>query len=302
MSDFQDSVVLIETTDDLRKHGFGTGFVVHRDERGTYLLTCAHVVTKKTLDSKDFQLLKEVKVSSDGGLILAEIEDWDRVVDLAVLRVQGLYSLPMLSLCSSGQPDMPFITAGFYEFDKRSTQRQINQIKGKLLKSEYRIRQQGDRARVWKVEIADGELLKPGYSGSPALDETGSHVFGVVSNLEGEEEKESNIGWMVSIEALGKVWSKMPSNLLQHLSNPQPEPRVSFPPSSIKLHHLKQKFDELRREYDYWTKKIQKLDESQKLVDLSPEQSFKLDNQIEYAERKRDEIEQSMYELERQLQ
>ncbi len=42
-TDFTQSIVLM-TSQDSNNHSMGTGFVVHRDGQGTYLVTCAHVV------------------------------------------------------------------------------------------------------------------------------------------------------------------------------------------------------------------------------------------------------------------
>ena len=40
---WQNSVVLVRSTDP-GEQSFGTGFVIHKDEQASYIVTCAHVV------------------------------------------------------------------------------------------------------------------------------------------------------------------------------------------------------------------------------------------------------------------
>ncbi|MGK7925540.1 MAG: serine protease [Spirulina sp.] len=283
MVDFLDSVVLIETTDN-NEEDFGTGFIVHRNERETYLVTCAHVISKKIPSSRESRLFEKIEVRGES-LLAAEVEGWDNEFDLAILKVRGLYDRPILRLVASGQAEMPFITSGYYQFDKG--QKNISQLQGKLLKPEQRIRQQGDRATVWRIEVLGNECLKPGNSGSPALDETGNYVLGVISNLQGEGQ----IGWMISIETLKQVWLEMPDNLISN-SNSSPT-AIASPPSHLtatERRYIQDRIEELETEYEFADEEVKALKKALKTEDLSPKQMIKVKRQIAEAEAERDEF------------
>lgn len=71
--------------------------------------------------------------------------------------------------------------------------------------------------------------------------------------------------------------------------------------SSIQIRHIKQKLTELKQEYDYLNEQIQHFRQSKQLADLSPQQSFKLDKQIQNAERQREEMIKKFQQLKSQL-
>ncbi|NJO78364.1 MAG: trypsin-like serine protease [Cyanobacteria bacterium RM1_2_2] len=194
------SIVLIDSIDKENNKDFGTGFIIHRDDYGTYILTCKHVL-------RDAGGAGKVRVSSIADV---DIEDYDESFDLLVLRVNGLFTEQIFSLCASGNEGKEFVTAGFYRFDGDENPR-IKDIKGELGKLEaIKSRETGNRITAWDLKIADGGFLKPGYSGSPVIDENG-YVLGVVSHLRGKGEQ----GSAISIKSLKKIWRRMPSDLIK---------------------------------------------------------------------------------------
>src|SRR5687767_11446070 len=99
----RDSVVLI-TSSEPAIDAFGTGFVVHRDEQGSYVVTCAHVI-------RDVGGPETTKAADLPATVVA-IGD-DDVLDLAVVRVPGLLDKQTMVLQIEAQEGAPFIAVGF---------------------------------------------------------------------------------------------------------------------------------------------------------------------------------------------
>lgn len=180
---------------------FGTGFVIHQDERFTYLLTCAHVV-------KDVGGKENITV---GGLpaTIAALGEEDGF-DLAILTVQGLWDKKPLKLRKLGEKDInSFFAAGFSLYDKVYLLRTVVGELGKPINLESRKRQA--RTRAWDLKIQGENYLQRGYSGSPVIDNISNCVLGVVSHKEGTGDK----GLAISVEALEKIWQDMPPFLLR---------------------------------------------------------------------------------------
>lgn len=202
------SIVLI-TSNDPQLKGIGTGFVIHHDERISYVLTCAHIVAEVGGSGK-------VKVD---GHLAKEVASRDRYgCDLAVLAVKdGLTKLPILKLGAVGEEGKEFTISGY--FNSAGTRR-LEPMNGKLGTTGL-INQEGDRTLSWNLEISEDSKhkLKDGYSGSPVVDKGSGYVLGVVSQRTGERD-----GLAISIEALEKVWQEMPEDIIiyQKLVNQSP--------------------------------------------------------------------------------
>jgi hypothetical protein len=192
--DFWDSIILITSSDTTNYGGeFGTGFVIHQDEHKTYVLTCAHVVSK-------VGGLDQVKVGGHSAKV--EVIGDIYGCDLAVLSVQDeLTKLPPLRLGAVAAKGKEFIAAGFYT-DSTKT-RKLAEICGQLGGMQIIGSTGGDRTPAWNLEISDDSEheLKAGYSGSPVVDKASGYVLGVVAQLTGQGK-----GLAISIEALGKIW------------------------------------------------------------------------------------------------
>lgn len=196
-SKLQDSIILISSGTP-NNRSFGTGFVIHRDEQATYLLTCAHVV-------RDVGGADQVEADGSRATVIASGEASG--VDLAVLRVEALFDKPVLGLHLSGEKGSPFITAGYQSFDKGFL---IREIRGNLAgQTGFKYRGQTNRIRTWDLKTIDEYYLQPGCSGSPVVDESSGYVLGIVSHRIGETEK----GVAISIEALETVWKELPFEL-----------------------------------------------------------------------------------------
>src|SRR5215216_4068113 len=103
-----DSICLV-TSKDPSNPRLGTAFAVHRDEEGTYFLTCQHVVTdvggpdQTLIDNRP---VKPIASGSVGGFD-----------DLAVLRVDGSHDVPVLTMNVSGVAESSITLPGFQSFE-----------------------------------------------------------------------------------------------------------------------------------------------------------------------------------------
>src|SRR5450755_4101715 len=123
MSDsWLDSIVLVVSRDEAITD-FGTGFLIYRDERATYFVTCAHVVNDVGGADNIAVSVRERKEGGttfkdyQAGLVACGSRD---TIDLAVLRVEGRQILSLLPLRStSPEKNTPFYTAGYRLFERR---------------------------------------------------------------------------------------------------------------------------------------------------------------------------------------
>jgi hypothetical protein len=198
-SELINSVILITSSDSSRKD-FGTGFVIHQDQKATYVLTCAHVV-------RDVGGQENLRIYSNAVEVIALGEDDG--FDLAILKVKGLLNKSKLSLSVSGKEGQSFSVAGYY---KQGPATLSSEISGKLVNRKVLVSKQREaETNAWDLEIEGKHRLQPGYSGSPVVDKTSGKVLGVAIQRLGEGQT----GLAISIEALEKIWSEMPPQLLR---------------------------------------------------------------------------------------
>ncbi len=157
----------------------GTGFALHRDEQQsyTYIVTCAHVIEAETSKGK----AEKIRVDSLYGKRDAEIISiGSRIdLDLAILAVENLNNLPLLSPSSHITEKMPVKIPGTQLITEAKIPK-TETVEGHLGKT-IRL---GRWRESWIIEQLDRKELQ-GYSGSPAID-LNDNVFGIVSTEQGE--------------------------------------------------------------------------------------------------------------------
>ncbi len=196
-----DAIILVTSSDNNHSGNFGTGFVIHQYEQKTYVLTCAHVVSK---------LGGEYKVKAAGHPAEVEALGDEDGCDLAVLSVRDrLNKLPSLKLSAVDADAREFIAVGFSTDDTKI--RRIEEIRGKL--DGRKIRENTERDRTWNLYISDNSeyALKADYSGAPVIDKMSGYVVGVFSQLMNENKDK---GLAISIEALENGWQGVLENLI----------------------------------------------------------------------------------------
>jgi trypsin-like peptidase len=204
-STLQESVVRVISAKPDNQH-FGTAFVIHREGKTTYLLTCAHVV--RDVGGRDCVYLGDMPatVVASGG---------EGGPDLAVLKVTGLSDKPVLKLRTIGAKGRPFITTGFQLLDNsKHLLRDLEGTLGGQIGIEPRT--QGTRFRAWDLAIEGDYILRPGYSGAPLTDKQSHHILGVVSH----RQQAGRQGIAISVETLEVIWPGMPADLLSEPTPP----------------------------------------------------------------------------------
>lgn len=200
--EFLDSVVLISKSDG-DKSAFGTGFVIRRSTSAVFVVTCAHVV--EDIDGSEGMLV-------DGQPAIVAKSGYEDGLDLAVLRVQGLWSKPTLKLAAGGKSGKSILTAGFRKFDNSKLVRPLTGQLGNQV--ELQTKNSGKRIPAWDLKITtDDYRLEPGYSGSPIIDDEAGRVIGIVSHRQSQGE----IGLAISVEALDYIWRIIDSDQLYGL-------------------------------------------------------------------------------------
>lgn len=189
---FNDSIVLITSSDkNIRK--FGTGFVLRQSRSFVYVITCAHVV-------RDLESTEQICI--DGNPASLAISGEVDGIDLAVLKVAGLWQKPVLNKKKvEDEKGRSVMTIGFQQHDQK---RLLRPLEGELGNQvELQINQSEERIQAWDLQIIDDHTLQPGYSGSPVIDQETGSVIGIVSHRHGLGES----GLAISISALDKIWS-----------------------------------------------------------------------------------------------
>lgn len=189
MADWKDSIVLL-TRPDGSNQSFGTGFVFHRDQAGwSYVLTCLHVVEDLTKAPKGGSEEACVLINGEVAEVYAR---GDEVLDLAVLRVEGL-SLTPLALGRPIDRDRSVEILGYTDHESKHQSAALRPLTGtvrdnNLVRSVLRPRQPS----AWSLDVEiDKEMfrtLTEGYSGSPVVDPATDRVVGVM-NLKWSGEK-----------------------------------------------------------------------------------------------------------------
>jgi len=191
---------------------FGTGFLIHHDEKYSYYVTCAHVVEAVGRD----RILDPILIGGEKASVVAKGSP-DGPDDLAVLATLRQPKRPALLLIDGRQVDRPSPVQGVEKpidvcgCTTDGTNYRIMPVRAAL---GPRGRCEGPSSSTsvdcWDLKNPD-HPLEPGYSGAPVIDVESGRVFAVavVANRSGGQP----IG--VSIAALPAIWGKqMPQGLL----------------------------------------------------------------------------------------
>mgnify|MGYP000349312696 CR=1 FL=1 len=161
------SVLKVSNIDDTV---LGTGFVVHLDEKGTYVVTCGHVVN----DCGD-----SIFVEGNQATIVAN--HYSEGIDLAVLHLEDLKIEPLK--ISDKNIDVDSVRViGFSKLLGHSKREEISEIKIKLNVELSK----GSSAKVQTIKLYPNEEISYGYSGSPVICEATNNVIGIVNIQQGQ--------------------------------------------------------------------------------------------------------------------
>lgn len=210
MSNLEDSIVLIESAK--RANVIGTGFIFHKQQNYSYLLTCAHVIEgvggEENIRVNDLPA-EVIKIGDVQGF------------DVAILKINTTFSASSLNLRildgKEGKKLEVQIT-GYYLYGGTKAYT----IRGKMIvevdghKAIQIIENVTEKVAVGKLEIKKG-ILRSGYSGAPVIDINTESVVGLVTHKIDVDGKGKS-GVAISIEALEKIWPEMPASISQKIT------------------------------------------------------------------------------------
>lgn len=272
-ADFAQSIVLI-TSQDLDNRNFGTGFVVHRHEQETVIVTCAHVINK-------VGGCEQVSIYGHTAKQIASGEAHN--IDVAIVSVPGLSDRSPLSLCITGTTGDAFTTAGFQFFDQGFLLRPLEGTLGAEVGLEFR--DQNIRIPAWDLHINEGNFdLQHGYSGSPVINPESACVLGVASHKLRDKK-----GLAISVKAIQHIWQDAPSGVFEkreaHDVNQKPFSRSA----AMKREILTANLDDLLQKY--------KAAHAQIRSTLSDVDKITIKNRIRQLEQEIQETEQKLNSL-----
>ncbi len=199
------SIVNIESA---TNNSFGTGFVVHSNEKGVFILTCKHVVEEVINPVVENILVKVVAIGN--------------FIDMAVLYIPRL-ELKALPLENEQNNNLDVSVIGFSHFNQSSIQKK--HIDATLYKELIELHAKEDDTfyNLRKIKAKDGFNFERGNSGSPVICLDTNKVIAMISNKEG-----SNIAYAINIEYIKEIWKDIPVELFNNKSNSSKKVTTSY--------------------------------------------------------------------------
>ncbi|KPA19578.1 hypothetical protein MHK_000199 [Candidatus Magnetomorum sp. HK-1] len=191
---FEKSVFLVESiSEDI--DDFGTAFVIYKDKKYIYLITCAHVVKK---------------VGGVNNILVANYPICDSMIssncDVALLMIKNDNNAEFipLSVEVNANDGAKIKAYGFHLFDRSKKMYAITPTNGNFVNHGFTRRTKKiDKIKILNLDFDDDNRLQAGYSGSPVLIKSNNRVIGVISHLIGKGEK----GIAISFETIIDIWS-----------------------------------------------------------------------------------------------
>jgi vacuolar-type H+-ATPase subunit F/Vma7 len=178
----------------------GTGFVIHTDAAGIYILTCKHVV-----DEIGIPFIEEVE---------AKVLTHSNFIDLAVLYIEKHYlqhlELKILSLQTKNCDKRNVIIIGFSKFNRNIDQKESIEATLYLNSIEFQSNKDSSFYTGRKLTVKEGYNFEHGHSGSPVICKETGNVIAVLSNKENDA-----LGYAIDIVYLKEIWKEMPKELME---------------------------------------------------------------------------------------
>ena len=213
------SILLIQSRQD-NNHTIGTGFVIHQNSFGSYILTCAHVVeqvVEPTIDGF------EVEIKECGS---------SETIDLALLYVKGMFKTPFeLQQRNCDSRDVEIM--GYSNFSKDKYQGKTREAT--ILGERVTLKGIRDNSTygAWQIVAKDENEIEHGNSGGPLICKKSGKVIAIVSN----NAKGGTQGYAIAIEHLKDIWSEVPPFLFES-DDESESPFVGLSAFGIEQSHL----------------------------------------------------------------
>lgn len=203
MSKINSSTFLIKSS---KNKSFSTGFCVHKDEFGSYLLTCAHVVNACVAEN--------LTVDSYQAKLLYISEDKE-IMDLALIYVKDLTHSTKLKLWDGMAHEKDeFDISGYRPHKDKHAQ---EPLKGYIKKS-YTLESNDKKQWIYELKINGDDSIEQGYSGSAVV----SSQTGLVVAVATDRKRDAKNAYATPIRYLKEIWQEMPKELFveNESSNP----------------------------------------------------------------------------------
>ncbi|MCH9739564.1 MAG: trypsin-like peptidase domain-containing protein [Epsilonproteobacteria bacterium] len=200
------STFLIKST---KNSSFGTGFCVYKDEKGSFLVTAAHVVNACGKEN--------LQVDVHNATLL-HISNDDDIIDLALIYVEGLTDTVALKLSDEiAQEGDAFGIDGFRPH--KSDQYRQEPLQGSI-KKVYPIlsRATNEKVTTYDLKIGDEDTIEKGYSGSAVV----STQTGLVIAIATDRKTNGKQAYATPATYLKSIWEEMPETLFEsnQMNNP----------------------------------------------------------------------------------
>jgi len=191
------STFLIESSDN---RNIGTGFCLHQDEEGAYLVTCSHVVEACGVESLEVNGLKTELLyqgSSDG-------------IDLALVYVKGLsHAIPLSFSFELREKETPFCVVGFKPHKAKSYL--LRELHGTIETVSTIQLEDSSHVDTYELTIENQNFsIEKGYSGSAIICEQSGEVIAVATDRNANGKQ----AYAIPIAYLKEIWDDMPQELL----------------------------------------------------------------------------------------
>lgn len=173
---------------------FGTAFCIDSNEKGSFLVTAAHVIH----DCGEESLLVENQEAT-----LIAIGD-NQGIDLAVLFVHNLTATPLNLNSFPLSKNIKLQVEGFKSHLNDHKLELLNGVVKKIskLKTDHQV------LNIYELNFNDDNEIERGYSGSAVVSQ--EYVFAVVVSRYSQTHADA-----IPIEYLKDIWNEMPPTLLQ---------------------------------------------------------------------------------------
>lgn len=205
--DLQNAVVLITSCEHDRR-GFGTGFVIHHDSgtRRSYVVTCTHVLSK--IECGDL-----LRIDGDDKKYSVLMRDDGS--DLSLIELEDMATRPVIRLAIHTRSRSPVLVVGFAGFGQHYSKRRLEGI----LMDQVTMVSRGTAPRkfsAWELSIVSDASLQDGFSGSPVIETDSANCVAVMSYRQGEGAR----GLAVSVAALEDTLSRLPNAAAGFIAKP----------------------------------------------------------------------------------
>jgi len=194
--ELNNSTLLIKST---KTQSFGTGFCIHKDAKGSFILTCLHVVEECGEDTIEIEG-KKAELIAKGSM---------QNIDLAVLYVENLINIEVFLLYLEKVDKNLLVEMNGFKSHKKGSLK-LEKLEG-YIKKTSEILHEKVRIKTYELSINRDDTITKGFSGSAVLLKGTTTVVAVAT----DRQKDGKKAYAIPITYLHDIWSDAPE-FLEH--------------------------------------------------------------------------------------